>query len=831
MKSISEIMFEIRKEQGIQENENINPDKVSKDKLKELGDSVMEANIGDPEMHKKIHQEHGGEGSSMLEALHIKIGYKYLSDRLSENEMKSKSLLQTEHEHHEELESSMGHAHYKEPEIQDKHEPFVESEPLLEHEHHKKSEPITVNENHEELNNTNKHEHSSKSKESSEHGVNEGHEGHEGYEGHEDHSKMVADFRKRFIVSLILMVPILLLAPMIQMLAGFELKFTGDSYILFFLSSVLFFYGGKPFIFGAVKELKKKSPAMMTLIALAICVAYIYSSISLLLFKGPEFFWELATLIVIMLLGHWIEMRSIMGASRALEELVKLMPEEAHLIKENGEVVDIQTLSLKTGDKILVKPGEKIPIDGLVYDGKSSVNESMITGESVPVTKEQGDEVIGGSINGEGIVKFQVSKTGEDTFLSQVIKLVKEAQESRSNTQRLADVAAKWLFYIAVVAGIATFIAWTSITGDIGFAIERAVTVVIIACPHALGLAVPLVTAVSTSIAAQNGLLIRNRVNFENARKIDTVVFDKTGTLTKGEFGVTDIHEIAVSKEQLLETAYALESQSEHPISLGIVREAERLNLKVTEVRNFMNITGQGLQGEIDGKMIKVVSPGYLRREKISFDEVTYEKLASQGKTVTFVLENDKLLGLIALGDSVRDTAKEAIKTLKEMNIDSYMITGDNKRAAAYIAAQLEMDKVYAEVLPNEKALKIDEIHLNKKMVAMTGDGVNDAPALAKSDLGIAIGAGTDVAIETADIILVKSDPLDVVNILKLSRATYRKMVQNLIWATAYNIVALPLAAGILYNQGIVISPAMGAVFMSLSTVIVSINARLLKID
>jgi len=455
----------------------------------------------------------------------------------------------------------------------------------------------------------------------------------------------------------------------------------------------------------------------------------------------------------------------------------------------------------------------------------------MITGESVPVKKEQGDEVIGGSINGEGIVRFQVSKTGEDTFLSQVIKLVKEAQESRSNTQRLADVAAKWLFYIAVGSGMVTFITWTSITGNIGFAIERAVTVVIIACPHALGLAVPLVTAVSTSIAAQKGLLIRNRVNFENARKIDTVVFDKTGTLTKGEFGVTDIHEIAVSKEQILEIAYALESQSEHPISLGIVREAERLNLKLTEPKNFMNITGQGLQGEIDGKIIKVVSPGYLRREKIIFNEEAYEKLANQGKTVTFVLENDKLLGFIALGDSVRDTAKEAIRTLKEMKIDSYMITGDNKRAAAYIAALLEIDKVYAEVLPNEKALKIDEIHLKKKIVAMTGDGVNDAPALAKSDLGIAIGAGTDVAIETADIILVKSNPLDVVNILKLSRATYRKMVQNLIWATAYNIVALPLAAGILYNQGIVISPAMGAVFMSLSTIIVSINARLLKID
>lgn len=651
------------------------------------------------------------------------------------------------------------------------------------------------------------------------------------HEHHEDHAMMVADYRKRFFVSLILMVPILLLAPMIQMLTGFEIKFPGDSYVLFILSSILFFYGGKPFIFGAVTELKKRSPAMMTLISLAICVAYIYSSISFLLFQGTEFFWELATLIVIMLLGHWIEMRSVMGASRALEELVKLMPEEAHLIQENGEVTDIVTVKLKTGDRVLVKPGENIPIDGLVYDGKSSVNESMVTGESLPVAKKQGDEVIGGSINGEGVIKFQVNKTGEDTFLSQVIKLVKEAQESRSNTQRLADVAAKWLFYIAVFAGAATFVAWISITGNLGFAIERAVTVIIIACPHALGLAVPLVTSVSTSIGAQKGLLIRNRANFENARKIDTVVFDKTGTLTKGEFGVTDIQETTVSKNQLLEIAYALESQSEHPIALGIVREAERLKLKLKEVKDFLNITGQGLMGKIDDKMIKIVSPGYLKTENISFDEVKYEALANQGKTVVFVIEENKLLGFIALGDTVRETAKEAIRTLKLMKIDSYMITGDNSRAAAYIGKQLNIDKVYAEVLPHEKALKIDEIHNDKKFVAMIGDGVNDAPALAKSDLGIAIGAGTDVAIETADIILVRSNPLDVVNILKLSRATYHKMIQNLFWATSYNLVALPLAAGVLYNQGIVISPAMGAVFMSLSTIIVSINARLLKID
>jgi Cu2+-exporting ATPase len=657
-----------------------------------------------------------------------------------------------------------------------------------------------------------------------------GHESHEGHEGHRDHEMMVADYKKRFLVSLILMVPILLLSPMIQMFMGVEIRFPGDIYVLFILSAILFLYGGKPFIAGAVSEFKKRSPGMMTLISLAIIVAFVYSSISILFFKGIEFFWELATLIVIMLLGHWIEMKSVMRASRALDELAKLMPEEAHLIQDNGAFMEVPVGKLKNGDRILVKPGEKIPIDGLVYDGKSSVNESMITGESLPVKKELGDEVIGGAINGEGVLKFKVNKTGEETFLSQVIKLVKEAQESKSNTQRLADIAAKWLFYIALFAGIVTFAVWFSVTGNFGFAMERAVTVVIIACPHALGLAIPLVTAVSTSIGAQKGLLIRNRAAFENARNIDTVVFDKTGTLTKGEFGVTDIQDTAVPKNELLEIAYALESQSEHPIAQGIVREAQRLGLQLKEVEEFQNITGQGLWGKIDGKIIKIVSPGFIRAANIGFDEEKYEILASQGKTVVFVLEDNRLLGFIALGDKVRETAKEAISSLKEMKIDSYMITGDNSRAAGYIGKLLNIDKVYAEVLPQEKALKIDEIHKSKKIVAMTGDGVNDAPALAKSDLGIAIGAGTDVAIETADIILVKSNPLDVVNILKLSRATYRKMIQNLIWATAYNLVALPLAAGILYNQGIIISPAMGAVFMSLSTIIVAVNARLLKI-
>jgi Cu2+-exporting ATPase len=618
---------------------------------------------------------------------------------------------------------------------------------------------------------------------------------------------------------------------MIQMFMSVDWRFTGDEYILFALSTLLFVYGGNPFLIGAKDELKKRSPGMMTLIAFAISVAYIYSAFAVLLSIGTDFFWELATLIAIMLLGHWIEMKSVMGASRALDELIKLMPEEAHLILENGDNESVPVSQLKAGDEVLVKPGEKIPIDGIVFDGNSEVNEAMITGESVPVVKSDGDEIIGGSINGEGILKFKVNKVGDETFLSQVVKLVREAQESKSQTQRLADTAAKWLFYLALSAGTITFTIWMFMGKNISFAMERAVTVIIISCPHALGLAIPLVTAVSTSIGAKRGLLIRDRSAFENARKINSVVFDKTGTLTKGEFGITDIKAIDRSEDELLAIAYSVESNSEHPIAKGIVNEGKKRNLKLREVSDYKNLTGKGLLASIDDKEIMVVSPGYIKSKEIKFDEQHYEELAQQGKTVVFVLENNKLIGYLALSDIIRETAIEAVDTLRSMGIESIMLTGDNQRVASYVGKKLNLDTVIAEVLPHEKSERIDELIRKGKKVAMTGDGVNDAPSLARADLGIAIGAGTDVAIETADIILVKSNPLDVVNIIKLSKATYRKMIQNLIWATGYNLIALPLAAGILYNQGIVISPALGAVFMSLSTIIVAINARLLKID
>ncbi|MEK5069692.1 copper-translocating P-type ATPase [Sporosarcina sp. FSL K6-1508] len=660
-----------------------------------------------------------------------------------------------------------------------------------------------------------------------EHKEQHGHEGH-----HNHHTHMVEDFKKRFYISLIVTIPILVLSPMIQMFLGVDWRFNGDMYILFALSTFVFSYGGWPFLTGAKDELKNRNPGMMTLISLAITVAYVYSTASVFGLAENDFFWELATLVDIMLLGHWIEMRSVMGASRALEELAKLMPSEAHLIDVDGNINEVDVTELKQGDHVLVKPGEKVPVDGKILEGKSTIDESMLTGESVPVEKQAGLEAIGGSINGEGSLIISVMKTGSETYLSQVITLVKEAQESKSRAQDLANRAAKWLFYGALAAGLITFLIWISLGYPVSFAMERMVTVLIIACPHALGLAAPLVVAVSTSIAAKNGLLIRNRAAFEGARNIEAVVFDKTGTLTKGEFGVTDIyHSIDFSEEDVISYAAAIERQSQHPLAKGVIRKAEEMGLTLYPVEDFQSLTGKGLKGNVDGKMVLVVSPGYVNELKLEYDNVQFDEWSSEGKTVIFTLIDGKLAGMIALADIVRETAIEAIKKLKEMNIKSIMLTGDNLKVAHYIGKQLGMEEIYAEVLPHEKSEKIDHIRKVEGLrTAMTGDGVNDAPALAKADLGIAVGAGTDVAIETADVVLVKSNPLDVVNIIKLSRATYRKMTQNLWWATGYNILAIPLAAGVFYNFGIVLSPAVGAILMSLSTVIVAINARLLKI-
>ncbi|MYL32125.1 copper-translocating P-type ATPase [Pontibacillus yanchengensis] len=657
----------------------------------------------------------------------------------------------------------------------------------------------------------------------------EEHEHHEGHEGH-DHGAMVEDFKKRFYISLIVTIPILLLSPMIQDFLGLDWAFPFDQYVLFALATFVFFYGGLPFLTGAKDELKQKNPGMMTLIGLAIAVAYLYSSLVVFGLEGRNFFWELATLVDIMLLGHWIEMKSVMGASNALEELVKLMPNEAHKVDEEGNVEDVPVADLQTGDNVLVKPGEKIPVDGDIIDGKTTIDESMLTGESVPVEKNEGDEAIGGSVNQEGSITITVQKTGDDTYLSQVIGLVKEAQESKSKTQDISNRAAKWLFYLALASGIITFIVWLALGHPVDVAMERMVTVMVITCPHALGLAAPLVVAVSTSISAKKGLLIRNRANFEGARSLNAVVFDKTGTLTKGEFGVTEIIPLNnYTKEDVLTWAASLEQNSEHPLAEGIVDKAKQDSISLKNIEEFESMTGKGLRGTVDGKEVNVVSPGYVDEHDYTYDQSSFNELSEEGKTVVFVLVEQELMGMIALADIVREDAKEAITSLKEKGVHSIMLTGDNQKVANWVAKQLGIDEVYAEVLPDQKADQVKSIKEKGWKVAMTGDGVNDAPALATADLGVAIGTGTDVAMESADIVLVKSNPKDVVSIMELSKKTYQKMIQNLWWAAGYNIAAIPLAAGVLAPIGIILSPAVGAGLMSLSTVVVAINAKLLK--
>lgn len=658
------------------------------------------------------------------------------------------------------------------------------------------------------------------------------HKEHEDHDHHDHHAQMAQDFIKRFWISLALSIPIITLSPMIQ---GFlrlrdALSFSGDLYVSFVLSSIVFFYGGWPFLSGLVEELKKKQPGMMTLIAIAISVAYIYSTLVVFFVDGKIFFWELVTLVDIMLIGHYIEMKSVMSASKALEELAKLMPSEAHLVQKDGSTKDVALEELKNGDRVLIKPGEKIPADGVVIKGNSSVNESLMTGESKPVSKSDGDEVIGGSLNGEGSLTIEINRTGKDSFLSQVIDLVRQAQDSKSRTQDLANRAAFWLTFIALGAGFLTFFIWTAFTTeDFVFALERTVTVMVIACPHALGLAVPLVVAVSTNLAAGNGFLIRNRTAFEEARNLGAVIFDKTGTLTKGVFEVTDVinYSSDYKDEQILRLAASLEQNSEHPIAQGIVKASDEL----LEIEEFNSITGKGIEGKVGDVSIKVVSPGYLEEQGIEQPNDEYQNLSSQGKTVVFVLIDEQLSGAIALGDTIREDSKMAIKQLHDMGIQCIMLTGDNKQTAAYVAKELGLDDYFAEVLPNEKADKIKEVQSRGLKVAMTGDGVNDAPALAQADVGIAIGAGSDVAVETGDIILTQSNPKDVAALVALAKATYKKMVQNLWWATGYNALAIPLAAGVLYSYGIILNPALGAGLMSLSTVIVAFNARLLKLE
>jgi Cu2+-exporting ATPase len=656
------------------------------------------------------------------------------------------------------------------------------------------------------------------------HGTNP-HQGHD-HMGH-DHSSMIADFRKRFFVVGGLTIPIMLLSPMIQHWLNIHLQFTGSNYLLFALSTIVFLYGGYPFLKGLVSEIRSKNPGMMTLIAVAITVAFVYSTAITFGLKGMDFFWELTTLILIMLLGHWIEMKSIAGASHELELLVQLMPSDAHLVHDT-HVMEVKTDSLKVGDIILIKPGEKVAADGLIIDGESSLNESMLTGESKPVLKSKGEKVIAGSINGNGALKVTVTHGAKDSYLAQVIQLVNDAQQSKSNTQLLADTAAKWLTIVALLSGAITFIVWYFIVGkDLAFAMERMVTVIVICCPHALGLAVPLVVAKSTALSAKHGLLIKNRTAFENARKITTLVFDKTGTLTIGKFLVTRIQSFnsALSESKILQLASALEQNSEHPIATGILQKIKEGQVPVLQASNFKAITGTGVEATVDGQTIMVVSPRYIKE---TFPQFTFPE-TDIAETVVYVIAGNEVAGFIALADKIRDESADAIATLQANHIKAILLTGDNKQVAESVSTKLGMDGYFAEVLPHQKLEKIKELQGKGEFVAMTGDGVNDAPALAQADIGIAVGSGSDIAAETAGIVLVNSNPKDIVSLILFGKATYRKMIQNLIWATGYNVIALPLAAGVLYKQGIMLSPAMGAVLMTLSTIVVAINAQLLN--
>ena len=649
-----------------------------------------------------------------------------------------------------------------------------------------------------------------------------------GFDKHAGHH--TPDFLKRFWITLVLSAPVLLLSHMIQQWLGFTIAFQGDKYVLLVLGSIIYFYGGMPFFKGFLGEVKAGAIGMMTLVALAITVAYVYSVAVVFGLPGMDFFWELATLIVIMLLGHWLEMRSQMAASKALQSLVALLPNDV-TVEQNGSPVKIKLEQLKNGDTVIIRPGEKVAADGLIVEGSSYLNESMLTGESVPVRKESGGKVIAGSINGDGALKIKATGVGKDSYLNKVINLVQDAQAAKSNTQNLADKVAKWLTIVAIVVGVGTFAYWYITMGDLAFALERMVTVMVTACPHALGVAIPLVVAISTTLSATNGLLIRNRTAFETTRKLSTIIFDKTGTLTKGSHTVQKIIPLTehYSENDLLQYAAAVQQNSEHHIAKGIMQTLSERKLELWKSDNFRYMQGIGVTGIVNGKSVVAAGPNYFVQNNKQVPAIP-EEINQDAETVNFILIDDVPVGIVSLADTIREGAKEAIDQLRSMNIKSFLLTGDNEKVAAAVSKQLGMDGYLANVLPHHKQEKVKEFQDKGEIVAMTGDGVNDAPALAAADVGIAVGSGTDVAAETADIILVNSDPRDVVKMIDFGKKTYSKMIQNLVWAVGYNVVAIPLAAGVLYPT-FVLSPAMGAVLMSVSTIVVALNASLLKID
>jgi Cu2+-exporting ATPase len=663
----------------------------------------------------------------------------------------------------------------------------------------------------------------------------ETHPGMGGHAAHTDHTGHEEMFRRRFWVCLLLTIPVLLYSSHIQMLLGFEMpSFPGSRWIVSVLGTAIFLYGGLPFLQMAVPEIRNRKPGMMTLISLAITVAFVYSLVTVFVPIGADFFWELATLVTIMLLGHWLEMRSVRQASGALDELAKLLPDTAERIAEDGRIEQVSSAELRQGDLFLVRPGASIPADGEVIDGRTDVNEAMITGESRPVDKQPGNQVIAGTINsGDGSLRIQVTAVGDATALAGIMRLVREAKQSKSSTQLLADKAAGWLFYIALAVAAITLIAWWAAIGFNSETVARVVTVLVIACPHALGLAVPLVVAITTTLAARNGILIRDRLALEAVREADLVLFDKTGTLTQGAHGVVAMKAVdGINESEALALAAAVEGDSEHFIARAFQEAAEARDLSLPPVAAFEALKGRGVRGEADGQAVYVGGPRLLEMleaQPPAEIKAFAAEAGNKGQAVIYLLRHNHVVAAFALADVVRPESKEAVRQLHEMGVDVAMLTGDSEAVAQAVAAQLGIYQYFAEVLPETKDQKVNQLQTGGKRVVMVGDGVNDAPALTRADIGIAIGSGTDVAVESAGIVLVRSNPLDVVKLIKLSRASYGKMIQNLWWAAGYNIVALPLAAGVLAPVGIILSPAVGAVLMSLSTIIVAINAQLLR--
>ena len=656
---------------------------------------------------------------------------------------------------------------------------------------------------------------------------------------HSGHAHHHGNFKVKFFVSLIFAIPIILLSPLMGVNLPFQFTFPGSEWVVLILSTILFFYGGKPFLSGGKDEIATKKPGMMTLVALGISVAYIYSLYAFYMnnFSSAtghtmDFFWELATLILIMLLGHWIEMNAVGNAGDALKKMAELLPNSAIKVMDNGQREEVKISDIMTDDIVEVKAGESIPTDGIIVQGQTSIDESLVTGESKKVQKNQNDNVIGGSINGSGTIQVKVTAVGEDGYLSQVMGLVNHAQNDKSSAELLSDKVAGYLFYFAVSVGVISFIVWMLIQNDVDFALERLVTVLVIACPHALGLAIPLVTARSTSIGAHNGLIIKNRESVEIAQHIDYVMMDKTGTLTEGNFSVNHYESFKndLSNDTILSLFASLESQSNHPLAISIVDFAKSKNVSFTNPQDVNNIPGVGLEGLIDNKTYKITNVSYLDKHKLNYDDDLFTKLAQQGNSISYLIEDQQVIGMIAQGDQIKESSKQMVADLLSRHITPVMLTGDNKEVAKAVAKELGISDVHAQLKPEDKESIIKDYQRSGKKVMMVGDGINDAPSLIRADIGIAIGAGTDVAVESADIILVKSNPSDIIHFLTLSNNTMRKMVQNLWWGAGYNIVAVPLAAGVLAFIGLILSPAIGAILMSLSTIIVAINAFTLKL-